>query len=117
MSELTQKTLETIKKYLLRQQKEVEENLQAVTQDDPATENALAESSEPGTDSWIAEEHSSSVAIGNSLQTTASGVKKALLKLKNGGYGKCEKCTKQIEIGRLLAMPTAIFCVTCSKNH
>lgn len=115
MSELTQKTIDTIKKYLQREQKQVEENLESVTKEDPATDNVLAESSEPGTDAWIAEEHSSSIAIGNSLQTTAGNVKKALGKIANGTYGKCEKCGKQIEVSRLLAMPTATYCLACSK--
>lgn len=116
MSGLPQKTIEALKKYLLRQQKQVEENIESVTKDDPVNENILAESSEPGTDSWIAEEHSSSIAIGTSLQSTASSVKKALNKIAHGTYGKCENCAKPIEVGRLLAMPTATLCLSCSKK-
>lgn len=116
MSGLTQKTLETIKKYLLRQQQQVEINLEAVQKDDPISENILAESSEPGTDSWIADEHTSTIAIGNSLQSVGGSIKKALLKIKNGGYGKCEACKKQIEVGRLFAMPTAATCLSCSQK-
>lgn len=115
MSNLPQKTIETIKKYLLRQQQEVESNLKAVEETDPAKE-VLPESTEPGTDSWIAEEHSSSLAIGTSLKTTASNVKKALAKIKAGTYGKCENCNKPIETGRLLAMPTALLCLSCSQK-
>ena len=29
---------------------------------------------------------------------------------------KCEKCGKRIEIGRLLAMPIAQYCLSCSKK-
>lgn len=116
MSELTQKTLETIKKYLLRQQQQVANNLETVKKDDPTSENVLAESSEPGTDSWMAEEHSSTVAIGNSLQSTAGSVRKALNKIAHGKYGKCEECNRSIEVGRLLAMPIAALCLSCSKK-
>ena len=116
MSNLTQKTIETIKKYLVRQQKQVEQNLKTVNEDDPATQPALAESSEPGTDSWIAENHTSTIALGNSLKTTGTNVKKALTKIKNGTYGKCEKCGNMIETGRLMAMPTAAVCLSCSKK-
>lgn len=116
MSNLPQKTLERIRSLLSRQQKEVESNLKAVSADDPATAPSLAESSEPGTDSWIAQNHTSTVALGDSLKRVAGNIKKALGKIKNGTYGKCEKCGKPIEHGRLLAMPTASFCLTCSKK-
>lgn len=116
MSNLTQTTVDTIKKYLLRQQKEVEQNIQTVKRDDPATAPALAESSEPGTDSWIAENHTSTLALGASLKRTAVNVSKALTKIKHGTYGKCENCGNSIETGRLLAMPTAEFCLSCSSR-
>ena len=116
MSELTQKTLETIKDNLQKQQKQVAKNLESVSKEDPVTGNDLAESTEPGTDAWLAEEHTSFVAIGTSLKTTASGVAKALNKIAHGTYGKCEECNKYIEVSRLLAMPTATFCLSCSKK-
>lgn len=116
MSNLTQTTIEAIKKYLLRQQKEVEKNLKAVEMDDPATQPALAESSEPGTDSWIAENHISTIALGNSLKKSLVNVRKALTKIKIGTYGKCDNCGREIETDRLLAMPTATVCLACSKK-
>lgn len=109
-------TLEFIKKYLLRQQREVDKNLKEVEEDDPAKSPALAESSEPGTDSYIADTHSRNVVLGQQLKSAKTSIKTALLKIRKGDYGKCEKCTMQIEIGRLLAMPTAQYCVSCSKK-
>lgn len=116
MSSLPQKTIETIKRVLQRQQHEVETNLKKITEDDPAIQPALAESSEPGTDSWIAQNHTSTVALGNSLKKTAGNIKNALGRIKDGTYGKCEKCGKPIEHGRLWAMPTAALCLSCSKK-
>ena len=110
------KTLELIKKYLLRQQKEVDKNLKEVEEDDPAKSPSLAESSEPGTDSYIAETHSKAVVLELKLKNAKTSIKVALSKIKKGIYGKCEKCKKQIEIGRLLAMPTAQYCLNCSKK-
>lgn len=116
MLTLTQKTLDSIKKMLLRQEKEVTEELKNMEKADPATVTALAESSEPGTDSWIAEGHSRAVALGTQLQSVGISIRKALDKLRRGTYGKCEKCKKQIEMGRLLAMPTAAICLSCTKR-
>ncbi len=116
MSNLPQKTVETIKRLLMRQQKQVERNLKTVKEDDPATAPALAESSEPGTDSWIAQNHTIIVALVDTLKRAGSNIKKALGKIKDGSYGNCENCGQRIENGRLLAMPTAELCLSCSKK-
>ena len=110
------KTINYIKGLLVRQQKEVEKSLKEVEKDDPAKSDILAESSEPGTDSYIADAHTKVVAFENQLKKTSSSIKTALSKIAKGIYGKCEKCTKKIEVGRLLAMPTAMYCLSCSKK-
>ncbi|MBI2337601.1 TraR/DksA C4-type zinc finger protein [Candidatus Daviesbacteria bacterium] len=109
-------TLEFIKKHLLRQQREVEKNLKEVSEDDPAMSPALAESSEPGTDSYIADSHAKTVVLEHQLKNAKTSITAALSKIRKGNYGKCEKCSQAIEIGRLLAMPTAQYCVSCSQK-
>lgn len=116
MLNFPKKTLQFLKKYLLRQQKEVDKNLKEVTEDDPVISPSLAESSEPGTDSYIADTHAKTLVLGNQLKMAKTGIKTALFKIKKGTYGKCENCKKYIEIGRLLAMPTAQYCVFCSQK-
>lgn len=116
MSDFPSKTINFIKETLLKQQKEVEKNIKEVEDDDPATTPALAETSEPGTDSYIADMHIKTLAIEASLKNIKCNIAKALIKIKNGEYGKCEKCKKQIEVGRLFAMPTASSCLSCSKK-
>ncbi|MBI2040224.1 TraR/DksA C4-type zinc finger protein [Candidatus Microgenomates bacterium] len=109
-------SLKSIKNKLLRQQKEVEENIKEVEEDDPATTPSLAEPSEPGTDSYIAETHTRTVAIKEQLKKISGNIKTALGKIRKGTYGRCEKCGRQIELGRLLAMPTAQYCLADSKK-
>ncbi len=110
------KTINYIKDLLQKQQKDVEKNLKEVEEDDPVKDDTLAESSEPGTDSYIAETHTKIVALEDQLKKTNSSIKAALSKIGKGTYGKCEKCKKQIEVGRLLAMPIAAYCLSCSKK-
>lgn len=117
MLKLPHKSINLIKKYLLRQQKEVEKNLKEVKSDDPATTPSLVETSEPGTDSYIADTHGKSLVIEKELTNAKTGIIAALQKIKNATYGKCEKCGKQIGIGRLLAMPTAKYCLSCSNKR
>ncbi|QQG43228.1 MAG: TraR/DksA C4-type zinc finger protein [Candidatus Daviesbacteria bacterium] len=115
MLNLPRKTLIRIKNLLQRQQREVEENIEKVEKDDPTKDIALAESSEPGTESWIAEGHAKAIAIANELKNAAGNIKLALSKIRQGKYGVCEKCGKNIEHQRLLIIPTTRYCMACSK--
>lgn len=110
------KTLNSIKQTLLHQQKKVEENIEEMEKEDPAKDESLAESSEPGTDSYIADTHTKTLALEEQLKKTRTSILVALSKITKGTYGKCEKCGKQIELNRLLAMPTAAFCLNCSQK-
>ena len=116
MLDFPTKTIEFIKNLLIRQQKEVEKNLKEVEEDDPAKSDGLAEASEPGTDSYIADIHTKTVVLEEQLKKTDNSIKRALLKIKDGTYGKCEKCGKKIELARLLVMPTAQYCLSDSKK-
>lgn len=109
-------TLDKIKKLLLRKQKKVEEDLKTVEKDDPVMNSGQVESSEPGTDSWLADVHSRAVAVKINLQQILERTKKALDKLKSGKYGRCERCNKMIEAERLDVMPDAHLCISCSQK-
>lgn len=116
MLTLTQKTLNNIKRILLKKQQKLADDIKGVSRDDPLTSDGLAESSEPGTDSWLAEQHTKALALGGNLKNMALSVRKALQKIKDGTYGHCEECGKHIETRRLLAMPTASLCLSCSQK-
>lgn len=106
-----------IRDLLQRQQKKVEQEIKELEGEDPVlTDMASAESSEPGTDSWLADTHSRAMAVRENLQKLLENTKKALLNIKSGKYGKCEVCGKPIEPERLLAMPTATLCIADSKK-
>lgn len=109
------KTINLLKRYLLRQQREVEKNIKEVEEDDPAKSPALAESSEPGTDSYIADIHTKTQVLKDQLKKTSGSIRNALSKMRKGTYGKCEKCGRQIEVRRLLVIPIAQYCLSCSK--
>ena len=42
-------------------------------------------------------------------------IEAALKKIKNGTYGKCERCKKPIEIKRLEVKPEAVYCLKCES--
>ena len=105
-----------IKRLLTRQKRDVEQGIKALEADDPVMSTSVAESSEPGTDSWMADVHGRAQALKHNLQTMLSGIKKSLQAIKKGNYGKCDNCGQMIEEKRLQAMPTATLCISCSKK-
>lgn len=116
MLNLTQQTLNKIKSFLLRQQKQVDEQIKSIEQDDPLLLQTAVESSEPGTDSWRADVHNRVVTIKNDLVNFSKNIASALTQINKGTYGKCTKCGKAIKSERLEAMPAATLCVSCSKK-
>lgn len=115
MLNLTRPNFEAFKRTLLRQQKKVEEELTSLETKDPVLDDSLAESSEPGTESWMADVHNQAVALKHNLHELLKGIRHALANIKSGKYGRCERCGREIEPERLKAMPTATLCLTCSK--
>ncbi len=107
--------IDKTKEVLLKKQKKVEEEIKTLDQEDPVLSDQTPESSEPGTDSWLADVHSRSQSAKISLMGMLKNIKKALHKINSGKYGKCEKCGKQIEEARLEVVPDASICISCSK--
>lgn len=107
--------VDKIKNLLQKQQKKVEEEIESLEKDDPVHSLDMAESSEPGTDSWMADTHSRVVAVKQTLQELLSKIKRSLSAMKQGKYGTCERCGKPIEAQRLKAITTATLCIACSK--
>lgn len=115
MLNLTRPNFKRIKTLLLRQKREVEEELKEVEKTDPVMSDGLAESVEPGTASWMADMHSKAVAVKQNLLLMRDWIQNSLTRINKGSYGKCDNCGKQIEEKRLQAMPTAKYCLSCSK--
>jgi DnaK suppressor protein len=58
------------------------------------------------------------LSLEHSLELKLKDVNIALEKIeKNGEYGKCENCKKNIEEKRLLACPEARLCIKCNENN
>lgn len=117
MLDLRQKTISKVKRYLLRRQKEVEEQLESLERNDPVSgESLVVEASEAGTESWLAEAHGRLTAVKNDLSDLSSRIKNSLLRIRKGTWGKCENCGKPIEAERLEAIPTAALCLSCANQ-
>jgi DnaK suppressor protein len=51
------------------------------------------------------------------LQQTADEVARALEKLAQGTYGRCDRCKQPIPEERLEALPWAALCIGCKQAH
>ncbi|HWH34493.1 MAG TPA: TraR/DksA C4-type zinc finger protein [Acidimicrobiales bacterium] len=53
----------------------------------------------------------------NSLQDALVDVDRALAKLDDGTYGRCENCGADIAEARLEAMPATRYCIDCASRR
>jgi DnaK suppressor protein len=54
------------------------------------------------------------IGVGTSLEAGLIRVERALTKIDEGTYGRCDACGELIPEPRLRAMPDAVTCIACS---
>lgn len=96
------------------QRRRIEEKLESLDRDELS--HAGIAPSELGSRSWEEDIRTTRRTIKQELNNLLGKTTDALLKIKQGIYGKCESCGKQIEEGRLKIMPTADLCLTCTRT-
>ena len=55
------------------------------------------------------------IGVGNSLLVTEEKLRRALAKLEEGSYGRCDRCGGAIAPGRLEAAPESALCIDCAR--
>src|SRR3954452_13166613 len=55
------------------------------------------------------------IGVGTSLEATLDRTERALAKLDEGTYGRCDACGEPIAPKRLAALPDAVLCVPCAS--
>jgi DnaK suppressor protein len=55
------------------------------------------------------------IGVGNSLLVTEEKLERALAKLDDGSYGRCDKCAGPIAPARLEAVPESVLCIDCAR--
>ena len=81
-----------------------------------AETNANDDHSDPNDNADDQEEFGERQAILQDLEPRYNNVKKALERIENGTFGKCEVCQKEIEENRLDANPAATTCIEHTDN-
>jgi RNA polymerase-binding protein DksA len=113
------KALKEIKKALIGQKAELQDQLQTEAQAFSSSESEIASDTrsdenpaEAGTATFEREKH---LSIANNVQDLLDKSSKALDKIAQGSYGICEVCGKPISLERLRALPHALMCIECKK--
>lgn len=55
------------------------------------------------------------IGVGTSLESSLARTERALAKIEDGTYGRCDDCGGPIGEARLRAMPDAVLCMTCAS--
>src|SRR5918998_6342951 len=55
------------------------------------------------------------IGVANSLLVTEEKLRRALAKLEEGTYGRCDRCGGEIAPGRLEAAPESSLCIDCAR--
>ena len=55
------------------------------------------------------------IGVGNSLLVTEEKLERALAKLEEGSYGRCDDCGGPIAPGRLEVAPESALCIGCAR--
>jgi DnaK suppressor protein len=55
------------------------------------------------------------IGVGNSLLVTEEKLERALAKLDDGSYGRCDNCGGPIAPARIEAAPESVLCIDCAR--
>ena len=77
----------------------------------PDDQGSISFGKRVGEGTSMAVDRLSQVAVHDKLQVTLADVNRALAKLEDGTYGRCDVCGEAIPAERLEALPWAVLCV------
>lgn len=113
---LDQKTIDKIKRNLLKEKKQILKDLNDITSKAehevkfPEFGNKTDENAQEIT------EYSTNLSTDKILENTLRDIDNALQRIENNNYGICKYCNKSIQKKRLIARPVATACVNCKTK-
>jgi DnaK suppressor protein len=100
---------------LLEQQRSLRREIGDLGADPDADEVAFDADAGFADRSHSTEERERVLTTARSLRTNLREVERAIAKLDDGSYGRCERCGNPIGDERLDAIPWALLCIDCKK--
>ncbi|MFA5029750.1 MAG: TraR/DksA C4-type zinc finger protein [Patescibacteria group bacterium] len=117
---MEQKVLQELKELLNQRREEIIKQLESIgTRNEGEEVNFSAEFPDYGDSSEDSAvevaDYTKNLSFERGLEKDLHGVEKALKRLEEGTYGKCNYCGKEIELERLKIRPESTACVACKK--
>src|ERR687892_312106 len=107
--------LESERADLQQQENELEETSFVGTQSDLTGEVGLDEDfADAGTATFDRERD---LSIRNNIRDLIAQIKRAIRKIDEGTYGRCENCGNPIDAQRIKALPHALLCLDCKRRE
>lgn len=117
MTKFPKKILSPLVKFFEREKKKTKKRLSALEKEDPfADTDRLIDNAASDTEAKEQFGHLRALSLKKELLKRLQTIERALLRIKKGKYGFCEKCGKMIDTDRLAANPTATLCLKCEKK-
>lgn len=117
---LDEKTLESLKAKLLEDKTRIEKELNMIANKEQDGEYE-AKFEDFGRDeednAEEVENYATKVSITESLEKSLNDINGGLERMRAGTYGKCEKCSGEINPERLQVYPAARNCMKCSEKN
>jgi len=110
---LTKEQLETFEKKLLSAKSDIEKGLQKLKEGLDFGDDI--DHGEEETDET--EEFANYLGVKKPLEDKLKDIEAALTRIKDGSYGKCEKCGGDIELEVLEAAPRSTLCKKCKSKE
>jgi len=120
---MDKKILAKLKKLLEERKAKIEKELTSIANKDPRLKGDydtrfpdFGQPQSPDENALKVTAYESTLPIEYALELRLSDINRALEKIKNNTYGRCENCDHAIDLKRLEAMPEARVCLDCQKK-
>ena len=108
--------MDQIRERLRAKLAEIEEQLSTMKAP-PSEQSNISFGKRVGDGTQMAVDRMSQVGVADKLQATEIDVRRALAKLDDGSYGRCDVCGREIPAARLEALPWATLCVVDASRR
>lgn len=115
---MTNLDLIALKDRLEKELKAVETQISDLSAQDPFSDTGrLNDNAASDTEANEEMDHERFEAIIGELKKKKESLDEALKRVAQGTYGKCVSCGNPIDIARLTAVPTALYCMNCENKR
>jgi DnaK suppressor protein len=111
---LTPERIVRLRNYLLEEQASLQQQLTSL--DNAAQEANVGLGNHMAEDATAAFDQATTVSLRRGHELALKEVERALHRMDEGTYGRCERCGDEIDFARLKAVPQATLCMSCQRQ-